>query len=289
MITGASGEPVVNEPPDEDAPTVTDVEVVSDAGEDGTYALGETIQVRLTFDATVDVTGAPRLKIAGTALSNDADIAGATGASYTPAAADEGAAVKVRVAFTDDAGHAEALTSAATEAVAPPLPPLTASFVGVPAEHDGKTAFSFELRFSEDFPGRLPYRKLKDEALRVTNGRVVGAARMAPNQNQRWTIRVRPWSAGDVTVSMRATTDCGAAGGICTPDGRALSNASRATVTGPVGISVADARVEEGAGAVLAFAVTLSRAATSAFMVDYATADGTAQAGADYTAASGTL
>ena len=41
---------------------------------------------------------------------------------------------------------------------------------------------------------------------------------------------------------------------------------------------------------VLAFEVTLNRAASSATVtVDYATADGTATAGADYTAASGTL
>ena len=71
--------------------------------------------------------------------------------------------------------HPEALTSATTEAVAPPLPPLTVSFVGVPAEHDGKTEFSFKLRFSENFPGYLPYKKLREEALRATNGRVVDA------------------------------------------------------------------------------------------------------------------
>ena len=52
---------------------------------------------------------------------------------------------------------------------------------------------------------------------------------------------------------------------------------------------MADARVEEDEGALLAFVVTLSRAAASAFTVDYATADGSAQAGVDYTAASGTL
>ena len=39
-------------------------------------------------------------------------------------------------------------------------------------------------------------------------------------------------------------------------------NSTSATVAGPVGIAVADARVEEGAGALLAFAVTLSRAAS---------------------------
>ena len=55
------------------------------------------------------------------------------------------------------------------------------------------------------------------------------------------------------------------------------------------GLSVADARVTEAQGATLAFAVTLASAATHAVTVDYATADGTATAGADYTATLGTL
>ena len=52
---------------------------------------------------------------------------------------------------------------------------------------------------------------------------------------------------------------------------------------------MADARVEEAAGALLAFTVTLSRAAEGTLRVDYGTADASAQAGVDYTAASGTL
>ena len=55
------------------------------------------------------------------------------------------------------------------------------------------------------------------------------------------------------------------------------------------GASVADARAQEGDGAVLAFAVRLDRAASGTVTVDYRTADGTAKAGADYTATSGTL
>ncbi len=54
-------------------------------------------------------------------------------------------------------------------------------------------------------------------------------------------------------------------------------------------LSAADARVEEGAGATLDFRVTLDAAASGAVTVDYATADGTARAGEDYRAASGTL
>ena len=54
-------------------------------------------------------------------------------------------------------------------------------------------------------------------------------------------------------------------------------------------LSVADTRVEEGPSATLDFAVTLDAAPAGAVTVDYATADGTAVAGEDYTAASGTL
>ena len=44
-------------------PTVTGVEVTSDAGSDDTYGIGDTIQVTLTFSETVNVTGAPRIAI----------------------------------------------------------------------------------------------------------------------------------------------------------------------------------------------------------------------------------
>ena len=54
-------------------------------------------------------------------------------------------------------------------------------------------------------------------------------------------------------------------------------------------VSVADARVTEVPGAVLEFSVTLDKAATGTATVAYATADGTAVADQDYTAASGTL
>lgn len=57
----------------------------------------------------------------------------------------------------------------------------------------------------------------------------------------------------------------------------------------PPGLSVADATVEEAVGAAADFVVTLSRAASEAVTVDYATSDGTATAGSDYTETSGTL
>ena len=51
--------------------------------------------------------------------SGDAEIAGATGATYTLVDADEGKTIRVRVAFVDDRGHQETRTSAATAATVP--------------------------------------------------------------------------------------------------------------------------------------------------------------------------
>ncbi len=50
--------------------------------------------------------------------TNDADIGGQTGSTYTLTDEDMGKTIKVRVSFTDDAGNEETLTSAATAAVA---------------------------------------------------------------------------------------------------------------------------------------------------------------------------
>ena len=210
----------------------------------------------------------------------ESDIAGATGASYVLADSDVGSAIEVRASFTDDAGNSEELTSEPTAAVEPR--PLTAEFEKMPAEHDGQRLFSFELVFSDNFPGRFPYTTLRDSAFTVTNRSVRAAERVVKGENRRWKIGVRPSSNDDVRITLPA-------GSVSTESGRPLSNSPSATVAGLVGISVADARVEEGEGAVLAFAVTLSRAARSALTVDYATSDGSALAGEDYTAASGTL
>ena len=57
---------------------------------------------------------------------------------------------------------------------------------------------------------------------------------------------------------------------------------------GDAGLSVADARVE-GKSSVLAFTVSLDRTRDVAVRVDYATEDGAARAGEDYTPVSGTL
>ena len=216
-----------------------------------------------------------------------ADIRGATGSTYTAVAADEGERLKVRVSFTDDAGNGESLTSAATEAVAARPVPLTAEFVDLPAEHDGESAFTFRIAFSAPLSW-MNGRRLREDVVAVSGGRATSAGRVNRRRDL-WELTVEPDSLADVTVTLAAGAACGTPAAVCTKDGRSLSETISATVRGPVGISVADARVEEGEGALLRFAVTLSRAASGTLTVDYATSDGSAHAGDDYRTASGTL
>ena len=186
--------------------------------------------------------------------------------------------------------HPVQLSNSPSATVAGPLGvstvPVTASFSNMPAEHDGST-FTFDLSFSENVAAG--YARIRDHAFSVNGANIKKAQRKTQGSNQNWTVTVDPTGNGGVSITLPETTNCNNAGAICTDDGRKLNHSTADSVQGPVGISVSDARVEEAAGAVLAFAVTLSRSASSQITINYATSDGSATAGADYTAASGIL
>ena len=169
-------------------------------------------------------------------LADDTDITDATGSTYTLAAADEGKTIKVRLSFTDDSGHQETLTSAATVAVASAPTTLTAATHDAPGSHNGQEKFTFELRFSEELGTGFSYKTLRDHAFTVTRGEVVGARRLdsdSDTPNIRWEISVTTDSTADVTVELPVTTDCEAQGAICTEDGTMLSSPLKFTVMGP--------------------------------------------------------
>ena len=178
-------------------------------------------------------------------------------------------------------------TTIATTVAGPPAAPLTASFEGVPAEHDGERAFTFRIAFSERV-GWMNGRRLREHVVAVAGGRATSASRVNRRRDL-WQVTVEPDSLAAVTVTLAAGAACRTPAAVCTSDGRALSDTIATTVRGPVAVSVADARAEEGTDATLDFAVSLSRAASGPVAVAYATADGTATAGADYTARKGQL
>ena len=111
--------------------------------------------------------------------------------------------------------------------------PLTVSLEATTESHNGTDAFTFEIRFSEEFP--LSYKTLRDLAFTVSGGEVLKAHRLDKPSNIRWLITVEPDSNGDVTVVLPVTTDCDADGAVCTADGRKLSNRLEVTVSGSGG------------------------------------------------------
>ena len=161
--------------------------------------------------------------------------------------------------------------------------PLTASVSQAPSEHRGKGRFEVRIAFSEAVTARA-----KDAAIQVTGGTLARAVRVDKRKDL-WALTLEPSGSGAVTVTLPATSDCAAAGAICTADGRRLETALTHTVQGAVTLSVADASAQEGAGATVDFAVTLSRAAPGKVTVRYATKNGTAKKGKDYRNAKGKL
>ena len=193
----------------------------------GTVQVGKTLTV--STSAIADEDGLSGVSYAYQWIAGTADIAEATGSSYTLTSGDQGRSIKVKVRFTDDAGNSEELISAATFAVAPP--PLTATIHDAADSHDGQTAFTFELRFSEEF--YISYKTLQDHAFTVTGGEVIKASRLNPPSNVGWEITVQASGNEIVTIVLPITTDCTATGAVCTPDGRMLSNRLEFTVSGP--------------------------------------------------------
>ena len=166
------------------------------------------------------------------------------------------------------------------------LAPLAASFVSVPPEHDGETAFWLELSFNAAVEqGSKP----RIRALLGASGGSVTKVRRKDDRLDRWRIQIQPSSHAAVTVTLSPSPPCGATGAVCTEDGRTYTTALATRINGPVGVSVADTTVQEGADAHLDFVVSLSRAAASTVTVNYRTRNGTAIAGQDFTGTSGTV
>ncbi len=109
--------------------------------------------------------------------------------------------------------------------------PLTVSLEATTESHNGTDAFTFEIRFSEEFP--LSYKTLRDLVFTVSGGEVLKAQRLDKPSNIRWLVTVKPDSNGDVTVVLPVTQNCAADGAICTGDGRKLSTRLELTVSGP--------------------------------------------------------
>ena len=128
------------EPCSEDADTSDNSPATGAPTITGTVQVGETLEADTSGVADAD--GLSSVQYEYQWLADDSAISGATNATYTLVADDEGKAITVQVSFTDDAGHNETLTSAATAAVAgaqPTEPPDKPRKLYAAASHDSVT------------------------------------------------------------------------------------------------------------------------------------------------------
>ena len=315
------------------APTVTGVSVVSDAGDDATYALGETVEVRVTFGEAVEVTGAPRLKVKMDPGYGEkwAAYAGGTGTSsltFTHEVVEPNLSTAGLAVLADTlALNGGTIRSAAAQMDAD----LSHDGLG----HDPAHKVDWRLSPPSAEPPRVSGVTIASDPgdddtyglgdtvrVRVAFNvpvSVTGTPRIAIDMDPAsWGTKHASYASGSGTKALvfaytvvepnyapqglavlanSLEANGGAVRSASSGTAAALAHPGRGHDSGhkvdwrPT-ISVADASAREGVDANAAFEVSLSRAFTSSghtVTVDYATADGTAAAGADYTATSGTL
>ena len=156
-----------------------------------------------------------------------------------------GGSVSVSVPATTDCGASGAicttdgrmLSSKVTTTIAQgTLQSLTATFANIPAEHLGSGSGDDKvIAFDIDFTAAVTAtpEAMRDHVLTVTNGQVTFAQQRESGRADRWRVSLRPSSLNDMTISLPATTDCGASGAICASDGRVLSSGQEVTIIGP--------------------------------------------------------
>ena len=151
-----------------------------------------------------------------------------TGTSHTIAGLTDGTEYAVRVRAVNDVGAGQATA----QATAMPVdPPLTAGFLWMPASHNASDEFWIFIEFSEEITSSG--ETLRDHALTVTGGEVVSAA--AFGASDLWWVIIDPDGNGDVTITLPITTECSAAGAVCTDGRKKLSNRIEYTISGQGG------------------------------------------------------
>ena len=124
--------------------------------------------------------------------------------------------------------------ASATLRIDAPAPPLEASFVNVPSEHDGATAFTVKLSFSAE-PRGLSYKTVRDSLLEVSCatescGTVTKALRVTDGSDREWNVTVEPSQAYAITLTLPPRA-CSETAAVCV-NGRPLAEPASATIPG---------------------------------------------------------
>ena len=229
------------------APTIASVAVTSDPGEDGGYAIGDEIQVGLTFSEAVTVTGTPQLTLDVGGQSRTAEYSeGSTTTqllfTYTVAAGDEdtdGVAMVANSLASNGgairAGSADAtLTHAGLHSAVHKVNGIapTVTLGGEPRTYvPPNRQFNVIFFFSEKVYG------ITDAEITVTNGEphAVRATRSFNGlwpKYTRWDVIIQPAGEGLITVTLEAgaATDAYGNGNTAPPSALEVIAANPVTV-----------------------------------------------------------
>ena len=260
-VAHAQGTPTV--------PTIESVAVTSDPGEDGGYAIGDEIQVGLTFSEAVTVTGAPQLTLDVGGRSRTAEYSeGSTTTrllfTHTVAAGDEDtdgiAVVANSLALNGGAIRAGSTDAALTHAglqsrdhrvdgIAPSVTVGGETRTYVPPGRQ----FNVVFYFSEKVYG------ITTAEITVTNGEAHDVQATGGNDTwpkyTRWDVIIQPAAEGPVTVTLGSGAGADAYGnGNTAPD-----SALEVIAANPVTVEVARTTSGFAEGGKAEFTVTRSR------------------------------
>ena len=308
------------------AASVIAVAVVSDPGADDTYGLGDTIRVQVTFDEAVAVTGAPLLRIDMDPAHWGTKEARYEGGSGTASLTFVHQVVEPNVSTRGIAVLANALeTGGGTIRSVATGTDAHLSHAGL--DHDPAHKVDWRWGWASvtgvavvsDAGADDTYRLGDVIRVRVDFSEAVavsGAPRLKIDMDPaHWGTKEARYEGGGGTAALTfthtvvepnlSTRGIAVLADSLSPNGGAIRTAATQgrvrlshaglghdpahKVDWRPGLSVADAEAHEGEDATLDFVVSLDAASSARVTVDYATADGTATAGEDYTATSGTL
>ena len=250
-------------------PTIESVAVTSDSGEDGGYAIGDEIQVGLTFSEAVTVTGVPQLTLDVGGQNRTAEYSeGSTPTqllfTYTVPSGDEDtdgiAVVANSLALNGGAIRAGSADAALTHAglhsgdhrvdgIAPTVTMGGETRTYVPPDRQ----FNVIFYFSEKVHG------ITDAEITVTNGEPHDVQAMWGNdmwpKYTRWDVIIQPAAEGPVTVTLEAGAGADAYGNGNTAPASALE----VIAANPVTVEVVRTTSGFAEGGRAEFTVTRSR------------------------------
>ena len=201
----------------------------------GTAQVGETLTADTSGISDADGMTNAVLRYQWTRRDSDTDedIQGATDSTYEVSDEDEGKTIRLMVSFSDDRGNDEALTSAATGAVAARPAQLTATFPASPfqsSRHKGdddrpQVIVAFNLPV-QSFDKTTP-------SVSLTGATVSSLVRHEEDGLENaWVFFLDPEGNDDVVFTLVAGQSCDG-GGICTGEGKMLSEGGTTTLPGP--------------------------------------------------------